>query len=84
MNKTLMISVLAAASVLAACGGSDDEPVAVTLPSGEAPASASASSAGLVAYLTEWSLGMAETQTQVSVASFAPPLPENTPPEVLK
>lgn len=83
MNKTLMISVLAVASVLAACGGSDDEPVAVTA-SGEVSASASASSSGLVAYLTELSLGMADTQTQVSVASFAPPLPEDTPPEVLK
>ena len=83
MNKTMLICVLAAASVLAACGGSDDEPVEVT-PSGEVPASASASSSGLVAYLTEWSLGMADTQTQVSVASFAPPLPEDTPPEVLK
>ena len=83
MNKTLMISVLAVASVLAACGGSDDEPVAVT-PSDEVSASASASSSGLVAYLTELSLGMADTQTQVSVASFAPPLPEDTPPEMLK
>lgn len=83
MNKTLMISVLAAASVLAACGGSDDEPVAVT-PTGEVPASASASSSGLVAYLTEWSLGSADTQTQVSVASFAPPLPEDTAPDLLK
>ncbi len=84
MNKTLMISVLAAASLLAACGGSDDEPVAVEQPAGEVSASASASSIGLVAYLTEWSLGTADTQTQVSIASFAPPLPDNTPPEALK
>jgi ABC-type glycerol-3-phosphate transport system substrate-binding protein len=83
MNKTLMISVLAAASVLAACGGSDDEPV-VTTPAGEVPASASASSSGLVAYLTEWSMGSADTQTQVSLASFAPPTPEDTPAELLK
>lgn len=83
MNKTLLICVLAAASVLAACGGSDDEPVATTA-AGEVPASASASSSGLVAYLTEWSLGSADTQTQVSVASFAPPTPEDTLPDLLK
>ena len=83
MNKTLLICVLAAASVLAACGGSDDEPVATT-PAGEVPASASASSSGLVAYLTEWSLGSADTQTQVSVASFAPPTPEDASPDLLK
>ena len=83
MNKTLMISVLAAAGVLAACGGSDDESELVA-PLAEVPASASASSAGLVAYLTELSLGMADTQMQVSIASFAPPLPDDTPPDVLK
>jgi ABC-type glycerol-3-phosphate transport system substrate-binding protein len=83
MNKTLMISLIAAASVLAACGGGSDEPVAVT-PTGEVPASASATSSGLVAYLTEWSLGVADTQTQVSIASFAPPTPEDTLPDLLK
>jgi ABC-type glycerol-3-phosphate transport system substrate-binding protein len=85
MNKTLMISLIAAASVLAACGGSSDEAVVVApKPTGEVPASASATSAGLVAYLTEWSLGVADTQSQVSIASFAPPTPEDTLPDALK
>ncbi len=82
MKKYLVISLIASASVLAACGGSDDAPVADA--AGEAPASASASSSGLVAYLTELSLGDPNTQAQVSVASFAPPTPEDAPPEVLK
>jgi ABC-type glycerol-3-phosphate transport system substrate-binding protein len=84
MNKTLMISLIAAASVLAACGGGSDDAVVVTPPTGEVPASASATSSGLVAYLTEWSLGVADAQTQVSIASFAPPTPEDTLPDLLK
>ena len=82
MNKYLMICALATAGVLSACGGSDDEPVA-TAP-GEVPTSVSASSSSLVAYLTQWSLGVADEQTLVSVASFAPPLPDDTLPDLLK
>ena len=83
MKKYLVISLLASASLLSACGGGDDyETIAAA--AGETPASASASSSGLVAYLTEWSLGDANTQTQVSVASFAPPTPDNTSPELVK
>ena len=83
MKKYLMMSLLASASVLSACGGGDDEQT-IAAAAGEVPASASASSSGLVAYLTEWSMGDANTQTQVSVASFAPPTPEDTQPDLLK
>ena len=83
MNKLLMISLIAVSSLLVACGGGDDDET-IAAASGEVPASASASSSGLVAYLTQWSMGDADTQTQVSVASFAPPTPEDTLPDALK
>ena len=83
MNTRILISIASTTLLLAACGGRDD-PVAAVPTMAEAPASASASAVGLVDYLTELSLGSADTQEQVSLASFMPVTPEDTPPEALK
>lgn len=81
MNTRILISLASAAVLLAACGGGGDDPVAVPPVTSEVPASASASSAGLVSYLVALSQAMADLFDPVSLDSFAPVRPETTEPE---
>ena len=81
MNTRILISLASAAVLLTACGGGDDDPVVVPPVTSEVPASASASSVGLVGYLVALSQAMADLFDPVSLDSFAPVQPEDTEPE---
>ena len=81
MNTRILISLASAAVLLAACGGGDDDPVVVPPVTSEVPASASASSVGLVSYLTALAAAVADMFEPVGLDSFAPVQPEDTEPE---
>ena len=78
------IAAVAATVTLVACSSDDDAPPAPAATSQLAPG-ASTSSAGLVAYIAqlvrETNQGIADTKEPVDVSSFAPLLPDDTPPE---
>lgn len=80
LNQVLLIG---AGLVMSACGGSSgDAPVNVP-PSLEVPADASASSAGLVTYLTTLNVIDAEDREPVGIAAFNPQQPDDTEPQAL-
>ena len=70
MKKSLILA-LCAAAVLAACGGGDDE--AAPAATAEVPASASASSMGLIDYLQLLVAASADTLEPVDVSAVTPP-----------
>lgn len=77
--------LFAAVSLLAACGGSDDDPAPALAPSPLAavPDSATQSSAGLAAYVTATTTVQGADQAEpIDLTSLAPlPAPDNTEPE---
>jgi hypothetical protein len=72
---------LATLGLLAACGGGNDAPP--TPPSLEVPPSASASSAGMVSYMTLLNVTAAEEREPVDVIAFNPQQPDDTEPQAL-
>lgn len=84
MKTRILISLASAAVLLAACGGGSDDAVVVPPVTSEVPASANASSVGLVSYLTDLSLASADMLEPVSLDTFAPVQPEDSEPEPLK
>lgn len=84
MKTTRLMSTIAAGLLLAACGGGggNDTPAP---PSTEAvPDSASASSAGMAAWLTEVAATAPDDKEALDAARFNPPQPDDTEPEALK
>lgn len=80
MKTQTLVSIGAAVVLLAACGGGDSLPAATD----SVPADASASAAGMANWLTQVAATAPEDREPLEVASFAPPQPEDTEPEVLK
>lgn len=76
------LAAIAAALLVAACGGkSDPEPAPLPDPTAAVPAEASESSAGLVKYLTELAAAPADDKEPVSLDTFMPKTPDDTEPE---
>lgn len=75
--KKSWILAMAAATVLAGCGGGDDNPPAVT----EAvPPSASASSMGFIEYLKQLVVASADMLEPVDVSAVTPPADDASEP----
>lgn len=80
--KKSTLSVLAAAAILAACGGSDfqnAEPPATS----EVPASASASIDGFIAYLKRLVVSAADMLEPVDTSAVTGPKDETSEPQVV-
>ena len=69
--KHSLILALCAAALLAACGGGDDDETPAA--TAQVPASASASSAGLIDYLKLLVASSADTLEPVDVSAVTPP-----------
>jgi hypothetical protein len=80
--KKLAALILGTAAFLAGCGGGDDAPAQPPATS-QVPASASASSAGFIAYLQALVASMADTLEPVDVSTVVPPTDETTEPTVV-
>jgi len=86
MNKLQLALIVASTAVITACGGSDDEvlvtpPVVVVPPvTAEVPPSASATEAGLFAYLDALFKASADGLEPVDLSTFSPALSDNTEP----
>jgi uncharacterized lipoprotein YmbA len=84
MNKSTVLLFASAALLLAACGsGGSEAPVAV-LVAEEVPDTASASPAGMAAWMTDLSVNPSDTKEPLVATRFAPPTPDDTEPETLK
>ena len=82
MKALTQLMLAGTVMALSACGGgSGSAPPAV--PSLEVPAEASASSAGLVTFLTTLNVTDAEDREPVGIAAFDPQQPEDTEPQAL-
>lgn len=68
--------------LLAACGGGGGDPLPSVTDS--VPADASASAAGMANWLAQLAATAPDDREPLDVASFAPPQPDDTEPEVLK
>jgi len=82
MKNQTLVSIGAAVVLLAACGGGGGDSLPAATDS--VPADASASAAGMANWLTQVAATAPEEREPLDVASFAPPHPEDTEPEVLK
>lgn len=80
MKKSLILA-LCAAAVLAACGGGDDD--AAPAATAEVPASASASSMGLIDYLKLLVASSADTLEPVDVSAVTPPPDDSGEPALV-
>lgn len=81
LTHVLLVGVVFA---LSACGGSGGSNAPANVPpSLEVPAQASASSAGLVTYLTTLNATDAEDREPVGIAAFNPQQPEDSEPQAL-
>ena len=83
MNKTTLLSLAAAASLLAACGGSDDDPAPAPAPNPLAavPPTATQSSTGLVDYLNALANAPGADQAEpVDLTGVTLPQPDDTEP----
>ena len=81
---TFVSTAIAVAGLLAACGGGSSDPTPPAQ-ANEVPASASATSAGLVAYLGTMSAASdADTRDPVDLTGFDPVHPEDADPEAVK
>jgi hypothetical protein len=76
------IPMFGVAMLVAACGGGGGSP-AVADVTVAVPASASASTAGMVAYLSQLAAAPSETAEPLDVSTFAPPQPDDIEPLVL-
>ena len=85
MNKsTVLLFASAATLLLAACGsGGSSDPVVVPVAE-EVPDTASASAAGMAAWMTDLSVNPSDTKEPLVATRFAPPTPDDTEPETLK
>ena len=85
MNKHSLTgaAVVAAAALLSACGGGGGDSGAPPDAGGSVPASASESSASLVAFLKELAAAMSEMAEPLSVGGFEPVTPDDTEPEAV-
>lgn len=73
----------AAALLLSACGGGSDAPAPPPAATEAVPASASQSSAGLVAYVTDLSAAAADDKEPLDLSQFNPAQPDDTEPQAL-
>ena len=81
MKFKVSLAALAVASVLAACGGSDDS---TPPPTSQVPASASASISGWIAYLqalVATPVATADTLEPVDTSMVTPPTDETSEPQ---
>jgi uncharacterized lipoprotein YmbA len=84
MNKSTVLLFASTALLLAACGsGGSEEPVVVPVAE-EVPDTASASAAGMAAWMTELSVNPSDTKEPLAATRFIPPTSDNTEPETLK
>ena len=84
MNKSTVLLIASAALLLAACGsGGSDDPVVLPVAE-EVPDTASASAAGMAAWMTDLSANPSDTKEPLVATRFAPPTPDDTEPETLK
>ena len=83
MKKLVWVVAAAAALGMAACSDDDDTPAAPS-PLAQVPASASATSQGLIDYIkaliAETEAGRAENAEPVDLSTFAPQAPEDSAP----
>ena len=84
MKKTWLMTVgaVSVAAVLAACGGGDDTPAPPPVTS-EVPASASASTGGLIDYLKKLVASAADAFEPVDVSAVTPQTSDTTEPDVV-
>jgi hypothetical protein len=82
MKTQTLVSIGAAVVLLAACGGGGGDPQPPATDS--VPADASASAVGMANWLGEVAATAPEAREPLDVASFTPPQPDDTEPEVLK
>lgn len=82
MKTKTLVSIGAAVVLLAACGGGGGDPLPVVTDS--VPADASASSTGMVNWLSQVAATAPDDREALDVAAFAPPQPDDTEPEALK
>ena len=79
MNKPLVLLALAAAAMVAACGGSDDS-VAQTPAATGVPDSANASIAGMGAWIKSESAASPDATEPIDVTAFNPPVADDIEP----
>ncbi len=85
MNKSTVLLLCSAALLLAACGGGSDNPVAEIPSATDAvPDSASASAAGMAAWMTDLAVAPSDTKEPLDVTKFTPVSSDNTEPETVK
>jgi hypothetical protein len=82
MKTKAYFSICVALVLLAACGGGGGDPLPTVTDS--VPADASASAAGMANWLAQVAATAPEERESLDIASFAPPQPDDTEPEVLK
>jgi uncharacterized lipoprotein YmbA len=83
MNKSTVLLFAAATLLLAACGsGGSEEPVVVPVAE-QVPDTASASAAGMAAWMTDLSVNPSDTKEPLVATRFMPPTSEDTEPETL-
>ena len=83
MNKHSLIALSISAALMAGCGGGGDASPAAD-PTEAVPDSASASPAGLVAYLRQLTALLVEDKEPVDLSRFAPVLEDDAEPEALR
>jgi len=83
MNKHSLIALSISAALVAGCGGGGDAPPAFD-PTEAVPDSASASAAGLVAYLRQLTALLVDDKEPVDLSRFAPMRVEDAEPEALR
>ncbi len=81
--KKSILSMLAAAAVLAACGGSDFQNTPETPATSEVPASASASIDGFIAYLKRLVVSSADMLEPVDTSAVTGPKDEVSEPQAV-
>jgi uncharacterized lipoprotein YmbA len=84
MNKSTVLLFASAAFLLAACGSGSSEETVVVPVAEEVPDTASASAAGMAAWMTDLSVNPSDMKEPLVATRFMPPTPDNTEPEVLK
>ena len=84
MKRSSLIACAAAAVLLAGCGGGGGDATAVPVTTDAVPASASQSVAGMMAYLVDLAVAMAEDKEALDVSGFAPPQPDDTEPDTVQ
>lgn len=82
MKTKAFVSIGVMVLLLAACGGGGGD--ALPFATDSVPADASSSPAGMANWLALVAATAPEAREPLDVASFAPPQPDDTEPEVLK